>query len=377
MPRKSSHSRDEGFLARALELARKGLGRASPNPAVGAVVVKDGKIAGEGFHETFGGPHAEVVALEAALGGAGERAKDGTLYVSLEPCRHEGKTPPCTDAIIDAGIARVVYACADPNREAAGGGELLRQKGVEVARDVLGEKARDFYAYFFKHVRRGKSFVTAKWAMTADGRLATRTGDSRWVTSDDARARARILRAESDVVIVGVGTVLRDDPKLTARTGDGREPLRVVVDSGLRTPPGSELFSVAGGGVLVACAESAPEEREKALRKRGADVLRLPAPGNRVSFEALLDALHERGKLRLLLEGGGTLLGAAFDSGAVDEVCVFMAPKIVGGKQAPGAVQGRGVARMTDALPLTGERWENVGADIMLRGRVGEWDWME
>ena len=364
---------DERWTALALDLARKGLGRVSPNPAVGAVVVKDGKVAGEGLHESFGGPHAEVV----AIGAAGERAKGGTLYVSLEPCRHEGKTPPCTDAILDAGIARVVYACADPNREAAGGGELLKQKGVEVAGDVLGEKAREFYAYFFKHVRRGKSFVTAKWAMTADGRLATRTGDSRWVTSDESRARGRMLRAESDAVMVGVGTVLRDDPRLTARTADGREPVRVIVDSGLRTPPASELFSVAGGGVLVACVESAPAEREEALRRRGADVVRLPAPGDRVSLEALFDALHERGKLRLLLEGGGTLLGAAFDARRVDEVCVFMAPKVVGGEQAPGAVQGRGVARMADALELTRERWENVGADMMLRGRVGEWDWME
>ncbi len=377
MPQKSSHSRDEGFMARALELARKGLGRASPNPAVGAVVVNDGEVAGEGFHETFGGPHAEVV----ALGGAGERAKGATLYVSLEPCRHEGKTPPCTDAICRAGIARVVYACPDPNPEAAGGGALLGEKGVEVveaAKDsALAGDARDFYAYFFKHIRRGRPFVSAKWAMTADGRLATRTGDSRWVTSDESREQARRLRAESDAVIVGVGTVLRDDPRLSARTGDGREPARVVVDSALRTPPASELFAVAGGGVLVACAESAPEEREAALRKRGADVLRLPAPGNRVSLEALLDALHERGKLRLFLEGGGTLLGAAFDSRAVDEVCVFMAPKVVGGKQAPGAVQGGGVTRMADALELTHVRWENIGADMMLRARVGEWDWME
>lgn len=372
---------DERWMARALELARKGLGRVSPNPAVGAVVVKDGEVAGEGFHETFGGPHAEVVALEAALKATGGAAKGATLYVSLEPCRHEGKTPPCTDAILRAGIARVVYACADPNPEAAGGGALLGKKGVEVveaAKDsALAGDARDFYAYFFKHILRGRPFVTAKWAMTADGRLATRTGDSRWVTSDESRAQARRLRAESDAVIVGVGTVLRDDPKLSARTGDGREPVRVIVDSALRTPPASELFAVAGGGVLVACAESAPEEREAALRKRGADVLRLPAPGNRVSLEALLDALHERGKLRLFLEGGGTILGAAFDSRAVDEVCVFMTPKVVGGKEAPGAVQGRGVTRMADALELTRVRWENIGADIMLRARVGEWDWME
>ncbi len=364
---------DAKWMARALGLARKGLGRVSPNPAVGAVVVEGDDVAGEGFHGTFGGPHAEVVAIEAAAG----RVRGATLYVSLEPCRHEGKTPPCTDAILEAGIARVVYGCADPGPEAGGGETVLKERGVEVEGGVLADEARDFYAYFLKHVKSSKPFLTAKWAMTADGRLATRTGDSRWVTSEDARARARILRAESDVVIVGVGTVLRDDPRLTARTGDGREPLRVVVDSALRTPPAAELFSVAGGGVLVACAESAPEEHEKALKKRGADVLRLPAPGNRVSLEALLDALHERGKLRLLLEGGGTLLGAAFDAGAVDEVCVFMAPKIVGGKQAPGAVQGKGVARMTDALELTRERWENVGADILLRGRVGEWDWME
>ncbi len=376
-------SEEERWMSRAVELARRGLGRVSPNPVCGAVVVAPGEdgrgeAAGEGFHKGFGGAHAEV----AALGAAGERAKGGTLYVTLEPCRHEGKTPPCTEAVTAADVLRVVYAVTDPHPEAGGGAEVLRGKGIDVARleadaSPAAREALDLYGYFYKHVRRKQSFITAKWAMTADGRLATRTGDSKWVSSDEARSRARLFRAESDALIVGVGTVLRDDPRLSARTGDGREPLRVVVDSGLRTPPASELFTVAGCGVVLACAESAPPERDEALKKRGAEILRLPAPGGRVSLEALLETLHERGRLRVMVEGGGTLLGAAFDARRVDYACIFIAPKLVGGKQAPGAVQGRGLTRMSEAFGIGEARWEAVGPDMLLRGRVGLWDWMD
>jgi diaminohydroxyphosphoribosylaminopyrimidine deaminase/5-amino-6-(5-phosphoribosylamino)uracil reductase len=213
--------------------------------------------------------------------------------------------------------------------------------------------------------------------MTADGRLASRTGDSHWVTADVSRERARRLRAECDAVMVGVGTVLRDDPKLSARSGDRREPARVIVDSSLRTPASSELFTVAGGPVWVACAESASPEQERALKERGAEVMRLPAPGGRVSFEALMDRLHTLGKLRLLVEGGATLLGAAFDAGCVDEVCIFIAPKVIGGKQAPGAVSGRGITRMAQAMALRDVTWEPSGPDMVLRGLVGAHDWMD
>ncbi len=377
---------DERWMSRALGLARKGLGRVSPNPVCGAVVVAGdpGECVGEGFHEEFGGPHAEVVALRAA----GGNAKGSTLYVTLEPCRHEGKTPPCTGAIVQAGVARVVYAVADPHPEAGGGADVLREKGIEVAKlspdspdspenSPAARDARELYAYFHKHVRRNESFVLAKWAMTADGRLATRTGDSRWVTSEESRARGRLLRAESDALIVGVGTVLRDDPRLSARTGDGREALRVIVDSSLRTPSEAELFSCAGSGVLIACAEDASAEREKALAGRGAEVLRLPAPGGRVNLESLFDKLHERGKLRLMMEGGGTLLGAAFDAKRVDYACIFIAPKVVGGRQAPGAVQGRGLTRMAEALEIADARGEAIGREMLLHGRVGDWDWMD
>jgi len=327
-----SSSDDARWLGRAFELARRGLGRVSPNPAVGAVVVRAGEVVGEGFHEEFGGAHAEV----SALGAAGDAARGATLYVTLEPCRHEGKTPPCTEAVIAAGITRVVYGFADPNPDAAGGGDVLRERGIDVAAPAdtaPGTEAGDFYAYWAKHVCANAPFVTAKWAMTADGRLAT-------------------------------------------RTGDGREPLRVIVDSALRTPPKSELMLSAGQAPIIACSESAPPEREEALAQRGAQVMRLPAPGGRVDLGALVDSLHERGRLRLYCEGGATLLGALFDGARVDEVCVFVAPKLVGGKQAPGAISGRGVTRMKDALDIKGARWERLGADMVLRGRVGEWDWM-
>lgn len=364
---------DEKWMRRALQLARRSLGRASPNPACAALVVSPGgELVSEGIHERFGGPHAERVAIEAA----GGRARGGTLYVTLEPCRHQGKTPPCTDAVIEAGLGRVVFGAKDPNPEAAGGGEILKKAGLEVEPEVLRREAREFYSYFYKHVRRGQSFLTAKWAMTADGKLATRTGDSHWVSSEESKQKALVLRAESDAVVVGVRTVLRDDPRLTARLGDGREPLRVVVDSRLRTPPEAEILKSAGRGVLLACGEGAPVDREEALRGRGAEVLRLPAPGGRVDFGALLDALHERGSLRVFIEGGGVLLGSAFDTGRVDEVYCFIAPKVVGGRQSPVPVAGRGITRMTDALPLKETRWEPVGPDLLLYGRVGEWDWL-
>jgi diaminohydroxyphosphoribosylaminopyrimidine deaminase/5-amino-6-(5-phosphoribosylamino)uracil reductase len=271
----------------------------------------------------------------------------------------------------------VVYSTRDPHPEAGGGGSLLREKGVAVEEGIAAESGRELYSYFYKHVRRSQSYVLAKWAMTADGRLATRTGDSHWVTSEVSRERGRRLRAESDVVMVGVGTILRDDPKLSARSGDRREPVRVIVDSSLRTPAASELFGVAGGPVWLACAESADREKEEALRSRGAEVLRVPAPGGRVGLEALLDQLHELGKLRILIEGGPTLLGAAFDARRVDEVCIFVAPKVVGGRQAPGAVSGRGVPRMGEALELARAQWEVSGPDIVLRGLVGTHDWIE
>jgi diaminohydroxyphosphoribosylaminopyrimidine deaminase/5-amino-6-(5-phosphoribosylamino)uracil reductase len=362
---------DATWMSRAFELAERGLGVTSPNPAVGAVVVAAGALVGEGFHRQYGAPHAEVNALAAA----GAKARGSTVYVTLEPCRHEGKTPPCTDALVAAGVSRVVFAASDPNPVAAGGAAVLRDKGVAVDGGVLGGRATAFYSYFFKHVRRSQSYVLAKWGMTADGRIATTTGDSHWITSDEARARARLLRAASDVVMVGVGTVLRDDPRLTARCDDRREPLRVIVDSLLRTPPSAELFTVAGGAVVLACAESADAEREARLRERGAEVLRLPSHGSRVSIEALLDELHRRGKLRIMVEGGSTLLGATFDARRIDEVCVFVASKIVGGKQAPGAVSGRGLARMSEALALADARWEAAGPDMMLRGRIGSHDW--
>jgi diaminohydroxyphosphoribosylaminopyrimidine deaminase/5-amino-6-(5-phosphoribosylamino)uracil reductase len=364
---------DDKYMARAFELAERGLGVTSPNPAVGAVVVAGGEIVGEGHHEQFGGPHAEINAMKAA----GDRVAGSTVYVTLEPCSHEGKTPPCAKALIDAKVGRVVYSTDDPNPEAAGGGEVLSLAGIDVEAGVLAERGRAFYSYFYKHVRASQSYVIGKWAMTADGRIASRTGDSRWVTSDESRKSARRLRSRCDVVMVGIGTILRDDPRLTARSGDRREPLRVIVDSSLRTPPSSEIFNVAGGVVVIACSESASEEKEAELRDRGAEFIRVPAPGGRVKLESVLEELHERGKLRILIEGGATLLGAAFDAKRVDEVCVFMAPKIIGGKQSPGAVSGRGITKMTNALQLEDARFEPSGPDILLRGRIGAHDWME
>ncbi len=357
-------------MARALELAGRALGSVSPNPAVGAVVVKDGRIVGEGHTNPPGGDHAEIVALKQA----GALADGGTLYSTLEPHHFHGRTPPCTDAIVSAGIRHVRYAVNDPNPAVEGrGAQALRAAGIEVSAGEMESEASELIEAYAKHVMHGRPFVTAKYAMSADGKIAARSGDARWVTGPESRAHVHQLRAQTDAIMVGIGTVLADDPRLTARGDDGaplkRQPLRVVVDSGGRTSADAALFREPGR-TLTATARPTFEDG-KSLAMAGAEILCAPGPAGRVDLDALLEALGRRGVTSVLVEGGGTLMGALFDLGLVDKVLAFMAPKIIGGVSAPAPLGGRGAANMSKALPLKRLRWRQFGNDMLLTGYCG------
>ena len=348
-------------MRRALSLARRSLGAVSPNPAVGAVVLNRGAAVGEGRTEPPGGRHAEVAALEQA----GDAASGGVMYVSLEPCNHHGRTPPCVDAILDAGIAEVHAAIADPNPHVAGGGAAaLRDAGVKV---VVGERAAEastLMEAYLKWVTTGRPFVTAKFAMSLDGKIATRSGHSQWITGERARQHVHELRAASDAVMVGVGTVLADDPLLTARDRRGRplerQPLRVVVDSTARTPTGARML-IQPGPVLVASSDGGPVG--------AAETVALPSLNGKVDLGQLLEHLGaERDVTSVLVEGGATLMGSLFDLGLVDKVVAFVAPTIVGGGKAPSAVGGRGAGTMSDALKLERTKVRRFGRDTAIIG---------
>jgi diaminohydroxyphosphoribosylaminopyrimidine deaminase/5-amino-6-(5-phosphoribosylamino)uracil reductase len=362
------------YMARALELADRALGRVSPNPAVGAVVVKDGLIVGEGYTQPPGSAHAEVGALRAA----GERARGADLYVCLEPCAHYGRTPPCTEAIRAAGIRRVHLATLDPNPIVNGRGvAALTQADIPAEVGSHEQAARRLNAAFFHLMDAGRPFVTAKWAMTLDGKLATRTGDSRWVTDDAARRLVHLERDASDAVIVGVGTVLADDPQLTVRLPPEANrrgersagPWRVVLDSRARTPLNAKLVrDNADRSCLVVTTAHAPAERIAALRTAGVEVAVVAERAERVDVSAAVQLLGERGAIRLLLEGGGELLGAFFEERLIDRVLAFVAPKLVGGRGGVTPIAGSGRALMAEAVDLTDVTTIPVGSAILVEG---------
>ncbi|MFP4058331.1 MAG: bifunctional diaminohydroxyphosphoribosylaminopyrimidine deaminase/5-amino-6-(5-phosphoribosylamino)uracil reductase RibD [Candidatus Brocadiia bacterium] len=351
-------------MGRALELAEQGRGCVEPNPLVGAVLVRQGRIVGEGFHARYGGPHAEPL----AIADAGEAARGATLYVTLEPCSHQGKTPPCVDAVLAAGIRRVVAAMVDPYPPNRGRGMArLREAGVETELGLLEQEARQLNAPFVKLTTRGLPFVTAKWAMSLDGKTATRTGQSRWISSPPARQMVHALRGTVDAVLVGIGTARTDDPLLTARPPGPRTATRVVADSQARLPLDSQLVATARQApLLVATTEAAAGERRAALERCGAEVLALPAKGRRVDLAALMTELGRRKTTHVLLEGGGELAAAALDAGLVDKLMVFVAPRVIGGRDAPTPVEGRGPADLGQALAAA--RWTSrrVGDDLLI-----------
>ncbi len=370
---------DQIYLARAIELAQRGTGAVKPNPVVGAVIARDGEVLGEGWHERYGAAHAEVNAIEACgladLSGA-------TLYVSLEPCCHEGKTPPCTDAIVQAGIRRVLVGSDDPTEKAAGRGlGILRDEGIEVvmADGEMATRARLLNQAFRKHARVGRPWVLFKSAMTLDGKVATRAGDSKWISGEDSRELAHRWRSEVDAVIVGIGTALADDPQLTARpeglTAEAeRQPRRVVFDSLARLPPTSQLVGAAARIPLtVVVSRAAARADTDALEAAGVEVLVATGENEPARVRSALDQLGAGGISAVLLEGGPHLAGAFLDAGEIDETRLFLAPLLLGGRTARDPLEGEGVESISEALRALTFDCERVGEDLLISARLREW----
>lgn len=357
---------DVQYMQQALALAREGVGWVSPNPLVGCVIVRQGEVVGRGYHQRYGGPHAEVFALQEA----GPQAHGAVLYVNLEPCSHTGKTPPCADAVIQAGPRRVVIAGRDPNPLVAGRGiARLEAAGIAVTTGVCEADAKKLNEAFLKYITTRRPFVTLKSAITLDGKIATRTGASRWITGEEARQHGHLLRHAADAMLVGVGTVLQDDPQLTTRLLDrqGVNPLRVIVDSTLRIPPTAHILDVAAERrTLVATTARASETLCDRLRRRGVEVVCLPAADDgRVHLAALLSYLGEHGMASVLVEGGATLSAALLRQRLVDKVVFFIAPKIMGG-DGLSAIGTCGVESMEQVIHLQDVTGQRVGNDFLL-----------
>jgi diaminohydroxyphosphoribosylaminopyrimidine deaminase/5-amino-6-(5-phosphoribosylamino)uracil reductase len=354
-------------MALALEEGRGG--RPSPNPHVGAILVKGKTVLAKGHHERAGEDHAEVAAMRVA----GAKAKGATLYVTLEPCNHTGRTPPCTDAIIAAKVARVVIGCRDPNPHVPGGGvEKLRAAGIEVVAGAKEAEAKGLIAPWSKFVTRGLPYLSLKLALSLDGRIATRSGASKWVTGPEARQRVHALRGAHDAVAIGIGTALADDPRLTVRDAAGPSPLRVVFDTKLRLPPHSRLVETAPDvPTLVLCSVDAPTSNEDALVTRGVEVLRAPSSAEgRIDPHAALRLLGARGIVTLMVEGGAELAGSIVAGRLCDELHAFVAPSLLGPRGRPGAVDWAGPDTPAEAPRIANPRWELVGTDAYVHGVV-------
>lgn len=363
---------DAHWMARALHLAERGLYTTDPNPRVGCVLVASGQVVGEGWHRRAGEPHAERLALTVA----GERARGATAYVTLEPCSHHGRTPPCADALIEAGVARVVAAMSDPNPLVGGRGlGMLRAAGIATTVDVLADAAERLNPGFLKRMREGVPFVRCKLAASLDGRTAMASGESRWITGEAARRDVHRLRARSSAIVTGIETVLADDPSMNVRLPPGelpgfagaeplRQPLRVVLDTRLRMPLRARMLELPGG-TLVVCGEGAPADSEAELRDAGADVLRLPQLGGRLDLGALLRALAQRAVNEVLIESGPTLAGSVLQAGLVDELVIYQAPHLMG-HAARGLVKLHGVDEMSQRLAMQLRDARRVGEDLRL-----------
>jgi diaminohydroxyphosphoribosylaminopyrimidine deaminase/5-amino-6-(5-phosphoribosylamino)uracil reductase len=368
---------DRAHMSRALALAERGRGSVSPNPMVGAVLVREGELIGEGFHARYGGAHAEVAALEDCRG-RGLNPAGATMYVTLEPCAHQGRTPPCTDAILDANVARVVIGSDDPSEKASGRGPgILRDGGVDVefANGTEATAARLLNQAFRKHARSGRPLVTFKAAISLDGRVASADGDSKWISGESSRRLVHRWRAETDAICVGIGTALADDPLLTARDLDpppDRRPTRLVFDSGARLPLSSKLVQTAADvPLLLAVSSLAPPERAAMLRDAGAEILVIDGdPADRV--RAALAELGRRGITSLMLEGGPTLAASFLAAGEIDELCLFIAPLLLGADARP-LIAAEGAASIADATRALAVEWEQSGEDQLVRARLREW----
>jgi diaminohydroxyphosphoribosylaminopyrimidine deaminase / 5-amino-6-(5-phosphoribosylamino)uracil reductase len=374
MSQATATERDVRHLLRALELASHARGRTSPNPLVGAVLVKDDRVIGEGHHAAAGEPHAERMALASCE----ESPTGSTMYLTLEPCCHEGRTPPCTDAILEAGIRRVVVASDDPTEKASGRGlGILRDEGVrvDVADGEVSDAARLLNQPFRKHARTGRPLVVFKAAMTLDGKVATSTGDSQWISGEDSRARAHRWRAEADAVAIGIHTALADDPLLTARVeAVARQPLRVVFDSEASLPVDSNLVrSVEEAPVILVCSRAAKRTATSALEAAGVEIVVVTGENEGARVLSALDELGARDVQSVLLEGGPHLAGRFFDAGEIDEVRLFVAPIVAGGRQARTPIEGSGVEEIGAAWRALDSEVERIGDDVLIRARLREW----
>ena len=367
---------EEKYMRRAIKLAKKGSGHVNPNPLVGAVIVRDGEIIGEGYHECYGQLHAERNAIANAKK-RGNSLEGSTIYVTLEPCCHYGKTPPCTEAIIEEKIARVVVGSDDPNPLVSGKGfQMLREKGIEVIPHFLKEECDAMNHVFFHYIRTGTPYVAMKYAMTMDGKIACYTGDSKWVTGEESRAHVQTLRNHYKGIMAGIGTVLADDPMLNCRIEGGRDPIRIIADSHLRIPMDSQLVRTAGQQpLIVACLPDADEEKAAQLQEKGIEVLRIPGVTTAditeeqkevISLPVLMKELGARKIDGILLEGGGQLNESALQAGIVDRIYCYIAPKIFGGAQAKTPVEGQGLTRAADAWQFNRIGMQEFGQDILL-----------
>lgn len=359
---------DIEFMQKALQLAKKGTGYTNPNPLVGAVIVKEGRIIGEGFHEVFGGNHAEINAFKHAS----EEVSGAEMYVTLEPCSHYGKTPPCAVAIVEKGIKKVIIAVKDPNPLVSGKGvRILQENGIEVITGVLEKESRKLNEIFFKYIVTHLPFCILKTAMTLDGKIATYTGDSKWVTGELSREYVHSLRHKVSGIMVGIGTVLSDDPMLTTRlkNGNGRDAVRIIVDSSARIPLDAKVLNIhSKASTIIATTEKADKSKIKTLEQKGAKVIVTPLKENAVDLAFLMKVLGENKIDSVLLEGGSALNYAALSQGIVDKVNAFIAPKIVGGENAKTAVGGQGKAYMNEAIHLKNIHVQFFEHDIMIEG---------
>lgn len=350
------------FMRQALDLAARGKGRTSPNPMVGSVVVRDGVVVGRGYYREYGGRHAEPQALEEA----GDRARGADLYVTLEPCCHRGGTPPCTDAVIASGVTRVHVAMTDPDRRVAGKGiERLRTEGIAVETGLLEAEARELNAAYIHHRTTGRPFVLLKLAQTLDGRIATRNGHSQWITGEAARERVHLMRSRADAVLVGIDTVLADDPRLTVRHVEGRQPRRIVLDSRARTPLEARVLN-GDAPATVCVTDAAPADRIDGLKQTGAEVLVLPAEDGSVPVDPLMSALGEAGIVTLMVEGGSRVAASFLREHAVDRVVCFVAPRILG--EGIPSIAGLQLDDLTKAIALCDPRVEQLGGDFLVTG---------
>jgi diaminohydroxyphosphoribosylaminopyrimidine deaminase/5-amino-6-(5-phosphoribosylamino)uracil reductase len=359
---------DERYMWMALDLARRGWGNTNPNPMVGAVLVKGGEVVGTGFHKKAGEKHAEVLALEEA----GERARSSTLYVNLEPCSHFGRTPPCVEAIIMAGVRKVVVACIDPNPLIAGNGiRRLQEAGIKVKTGVLEEKAKRLNEVFFKYITTKMPFIIVKAAMTMDGKIATAAGKSRWISGEKSRKLVHRLRSISDGIMVGINTVLKDDPLLTARLDDGggHNPIRIIVDSKGRLPLDTKIVQTAFRiNTILATTELAPRDKLEALRSYGIEVLIIPSRAGQVDLYELMLSLGRKEISSLLVEGGGTLNYSLLQENLIDKIYFFVAPLLLGGVAAPTPLEGSGVHEMDDSWVVEEMEIRQLDKDLLIIG---------